>query len=135
MNQGLPGIWRFYATENRYKSIARRATGWFSFRPTSACVGGALLCRGKRCWHSLVKRSFTTTSRTSDPAPVDTRTITSRRVLENQLRSFRRLGHTWEREEGETGVACLAAPVFGHRDQLVAAVRRRRHVSADFENI
>jgi DNA-binding IclR family transcriptional regulator len=50
------------------------------------------------------------------------RTITSRRVLENQLRSFRRLGYTWEMEEGETGVACVAAPIFGQRDAVVAAV-------------
>jgi DNA-binding IclR family transcriptional regulator len=50
------------------------------------------------------------------------RTITSRRVLENQLRSFRRLGYTWEMEEGEGGVACVAAPIFGQQDQLVAAV-------------
>lgn len=50
------------------------------------------------------------------------RSITSRRVLENQLRSFRRLGYTWETEEGETGVACVAAPVYCNRGQLVAAV-------------
>lgn len=50
------------------------------------------------------------------------RTITSRRALENQLRSFRRLGYTWEMEEGETGVACVAAPLFGNREQLIAAV-------------
>jgi IclR family KDG regulon transcriptional repressor len=50
------------------------------------------------------------------------RTMTSRRVLERRLRSFRRLGYSWEMEEGETGVACVAAPLFGRRDQLVAAV-------------
>jgi len=50
------------------------------------------------------------------------RTVTSRRVLEEQLRSFRRVGYAWEMEEGETGVACVAAPLFGNRDQLVAAV-------------
>ena len=50
------------------------------------------------------------------------RTITSRRVLEKQLQSFRRLGYTWEMEEGETGVACVAAPIFGQRDTVVAAV-------------
>jgi IclR family acetate operon transcriptional repressor len=50
------------------------------------------------------------------------RTITSRRVLESQLRSFRRLGYTWEMEEGETGVACVAAPLFSHAGALAAAV-------------
>jgi IclR family KDG regulon transcriptional repressor len=50
------------------------------------------------------------------------RTITSRRVLENQLRSFRRQGYTWEIEEGETGVVCVAAPLFSHGGELAAAV-------------
>ena len=50
------------------------------------------------------------------------RTITSRRVLEQQLRSFRRLGYTWEMEEGETGVACVAAPLFGRLGDGIAAV-------------
>lgn len=50
------------------------------------------------------------------------RTITSRRILENQLRSFRLLGYAWEMEEGETGVACVAAPLFGSREHLMAVV-------------
>jgi len=53
---------------------------------------------------------------------VTPRTISSRRALENQLRSFHRLGYTWEMEEGEMGVACVAAPLYGDRGQLVAAV-------------
>jgi IclR family KDG regulon transcriptional repressor len=52
---------------------------------------------------------------------VTPRTITSRRVLENQFRSFRRLGYTWEMEEGEAGVACLAAPLFGPLGEVIAA--------------
>src|SRR5690348_12478088 len=35
---------------------------------------------------------------------VTPRTLTSRRALEAHLRSFRRLGYTWEMEEGEMGV-------------------------------
>jgi len=50
------------------------------------------------------------------------RTITSRRVLEGQLLSFRRAGYTWEMEEGETGVACVAAPIYGPQGEVVAAV-------------
>ncbi len=53
---------------------------------------------------------------------VTPRTITSRRALETQLASFRRLGYTWEMEEGEMGVACVAAPLFGQQDDVVAAV-------------
>jgi IclR family acetate operon transcriptional repressor len=53
---------------------------------------------------------------------VTARTITSRRALETQLASFRRLGYTWEMEEGEMGVACVAAPLYGRQGQVVAAV-------------
>jgi DNA-binding IclR family transcriptional regulator len=49
------------------------------------------------------------------------RTITSRRSLEHQLRSFRRLGYAWEMEEGEIGVACVAAPLFGPLGEVIAA--------------
>jgi IclR family transcriptional regulator, KDG regulon repressor len=49
-------------------------------------------------------------------------TITSRDVLEQQLTKFRRLGYTWEINEGEWGVACVAAPVFGPRHEVVAAI-------------
>jgi DNA-binding IclR family transcriptional regulator len=53
---------------------------------------------------------------------VTLRTITSRRVLETQLRSFHDLGYTWEMEEGELGLACVAAPLFDHGGELAAAV-------------
>ncbi len=53
---------------------------------------------------------------------VTPRTITSRRALETQLASFRRLGYTWEMEEGEMGVACVAAPLYGQQGEVVAAV-------------
>jgi DNA-binding IclR family transcriptional regulator len=49
-------------------------------------------------------------------------TITSRRVLAQQLASFRRAGFTWERNEGEMGLGCVAAPVFGSHHQVVAAL-------------
>jgi DNA-binding IclR family transcriptional regulator len=50
------------------------------------------------------------------------RTLTSRRALYTQLLSFRRMGYTWEMEEGEQGVACVAAPIFGQQGEVVAAV-------------
>lgn len=48
--------------------------------------------------------------------------ITSRALFERQLRSFRRLGYTWERNEGEVGLECVAAPIFGAHGEVVAAV-------------
>jgi IclR family transcriptional regulator, KDG regulon repressor len=52
---------------------------------------------------------------------VTSRTLTSRRALEVHLRSFRRLGYTWEMEEGEMGVGCVAAPLYGPDGRVVAA--------------
>ncbi len=49
-------------------------------------------------------------------------TITVRQQLEKELRQFRRLGYAWEINEGEPGVACVAAPIFGEGGVLLAAV-------------
>ncbi len=49
-------------------------------------------------------------------------TITSKRVLQKQLEQFRQRGYSWEVNEGEVGIGCVAAPVFDHRRQVVAAV-------------
>ncbi|HSM78268.1 MAG TPA: IclR family transcriptional regulator [Bryobacteraceae bacterium] len=49
-------------------------------------------------------------------------TITSERGIEKQFRNFRRLGYCWESGEGEAGVACVAAPVFGPDREVIAAV-------------
>ena len=49
-------------------------------------------------------------------------TITSKRHLERQLDEIRRRGYSWELNEGEIGVGCVAAPVFDDRHQVVAAV-------------
>jgi DNA-binding IclR family transcriptional regulator len=49
-------------------------------------------------------------------------TITVRQHLEKQLREFRRLGYAWEISEGEPGVACVAAPIFGNGGTVLAAV-------------
>lgn len=48
-------------------------------------------------------------------------TITSRRLLVKQLRTFRRLGYAWERNEGEMGLGCVAAPIFGPSREVLAA--------------
>jgi DNA-binding IclR family transcriptional regulator len=49
-------------------------------------------------------------------------TITSLPVLLRQLRTFRRLGYTWERNEGEVGLACVAAPIFGPGHEVLASM-------------
>jgi DNA-binding IclR family transcriptional regulator len=49
-------------------------------------------------------------------------TITSKHLFEKQLRSFRRIGYTWEQNEGEIGLGCVAAPVFGAHGEVVAAI-------------
>jgi DNA-binding IclR family transcriptional regulator len=49
-------------------------------------------------------------------------TITAKPQLEKQLREFRRVGYAWEVNEGEPGVACVAAPIFGPDQLVVAAV-------------
>ncbi|HEV2379842.1 MAG TPA: IclR family transcriptional regulator [Terriglobia bacterium] len=49
-------------------------------------------------------------------------TITGPAALVRQLRSFRRLGYTWERNEGEMGLGCVGAPVFGPEREVVAAL-------------
>jgi IclR family transcriptional regulator, KDG regulon repressor len=49
-------------------------------------------------------------------------TITSPAALLKQLRSFRRLGYTWERNEGEIGLGCVGAPIFGPGREVVAAM-------------
>jgi DNA-binding IclR family transcriptional regulator len=49
-------------------------------------------------------------------------TITSKTLIEKQLLKFRTLGYAWEMDEGEAGVGCVAAPVFGPGSQAIAAV-------------
>ena len=49
-------------------------------------------------------------------------TITSADALESQFHKFRRVGYCWEISEGEVGVACLAAPVFGPDQEVIAAI-------------
>lgn len=49
-------------------------------------------------------------------------TIVSKRNLQRQLREVQRRGYACELNEGELGIGCVAAPVFDHRHQVVAAV-------------
>ena len=49
-------------------------------------------------------------------------TVTSRPVLAQQLATMVRTGYGWERNEGEMGLGCVAAPLFGPRQELVASM-------------
>jgi IclR family transcriptional regulator, KDG regulon repressor len=48
-------------------------------------------------------------------------TIVSQAYIEKQFAKFRNLGYAWESNEGEIGVGCVAAPVFGPGLRVVAA--------------
>ena len=48
-------------------------------------------------------------------------TITSKTHLRKQLYEFRRCGYTWEISEGEDGVGCVGAPIFGPEGAVLAA--------------
>ncbi|MBB3713553.1 IclR family KDG regulon transcriptional repressor [Limimaricola variabilis] len=54
--------------------------------------------------------------------PVGPRTITDPGVLIETLRETRARGYAEEIEESEAGVRCMAAPVFNHVGQSVAAI-------------
>lgn len=49
-------------------------------------------------------------------------TLTSKSSLVKQLRTFRQLGYTWERNEGEIGLGCVAAPIVGAGQEVVATI-------------
>jgi IclR family transcriptional regulator, KDG regulon repressor len=49
-------------------------------------------------------------------------TITSKRLLQRQLGEIQGRGYAWELNEGEVGIGCVAAPIFDHRHQVVAAL-------------
>ncbi len=81
----------------------------------TSAVGKALLAfRPEREMQSMLKNL---TLRKLTP-----HTISSKAALEKQLRQFRKQGYTWELNEGERGMGCVAAPVFGARQELAAAI-------------
>jgi DNA-binding IclR family transcriptional regulator len=49
-------------------------------------------------------------------------TITAKPQFEQQLRRFQKSGYAWELSEGEPGVACIAAPVFGPDQTILASI-------------
>jgi DNA-binding IclR family transcriptional regulator len=60
--------------------------------------------------------------KTLDLRAVTPHTITSADALEAQFLKFRRVGYCWEISEGEVGVACIAAPVLGPDQEVIAAI-------------
>jgi DNA-binding IclR family transcriptional regulator len=104
-------------------SIASRATAWYKF---SSYIGmhwpAHISAVGKALLAFLPDTDLRRTLQQMNLHKVTPRTITSRRALHTQLLSFRRIGYTWEMEEGEKGVACVAAPLFGPQGEVVAAV-------------
>ncbi|PAE09177.1 IclR family transcriptional regulator [Terribacillus saccharophilus] len=54
--------------------------------------------------------------------PITEKTLTDRSMLEAQLETFYAQGYSIDDEENEEGLYCLAAPVFGAGNKLMAAV-------------
>lgn len=57
-----------------------------------------------------------------DLRSVTPHTVTSVSALKAQFRKFREVGYSWEISESELGVACIAAPVFGPGQEVIAAI-------------
>lgn len=53
---------------------------------------------------------------------ITTKTITDRKAFLKSLKTIRERGYAIDDEEMEVGVRCVAAPVFNHRQQAVAAI-------------
>jgi DNA-binding IclR family transcriptional regulator len=77
---------------------------------------------GKALLAFLPKDELTQTLKYLPLSKLTKYTITVKQQLEQQLRQFQRLGYAWEVNEGEPGVACVAAPIFGPDHILLAAV-------------
>ena len=81
----------------------------------ASAVGKALLAFLPAPERSRILRTF-------ELRPVTPHTITSLEALEKQFRTFRSTGYSWEMSEGEVGVACVAAPIFGPDQEVIAAI-------------
>jgi DNA-binding IclR family transcriptional regulator len=77
---------------------------------------------GKVLLAFLPKEELTQTLKHLPLSKMTRYTITVREQLEKQLRHFRRQGYALEISEGELGVACVAAPIFGEGGVALAAV-------------
>jgi len=77
---------------------------------------------GKALLAFLPEEELTQTLKYIPLSKMTQHTVTIRGQLEKQLRQFQRLGYAWEVSEGEPGVACVAAPIFGEDNMVMAAV-------------
>jgi DNA-binding IclR family transcriptional regulator len=77
---------------------------------------------GKVLLAFLPEEELTQTLKYLPLSKITQHTITVRQQLEKQLRQFRQLGYAWETNEGEPGVACVAAPIFGDGGAMLAAL-------------
>ncbi|MEI6874634.1 MAG: IclR family transcriptional regulator, partial [Spirochaetota bacterium] len=48
--------------------------------------------------------------------------IVDRAALRTELAEIRARGHAFDREEHEVGIRCIAAPIFNHEGEIVAAI-------------
>lgn len=54
--------------------------------------------------------------------PFTHKTVTDLNVLKKELKKIRETGYAFDNEERELGVSCIAAPVFGFDDEIIAAI-------------
>lgn len=54
--------------------------------------------------------------------PYTKNTITDPQVLREELRQIRERGYAVDREEAVMGICCIAAPIFGSSNQIIAAL-------------
>ncbi|WP_244622630.1 IclR family transcriptional regulator [Microvirga brassicacearum] len=117
VNLALPGPIDSLIVESLEGSQTLRVSSYAGTRASyhSTACGRALLAyqpaRFRRTIYDLGRLSASTH-----------RTITDPEILESVLEECRTLGWTSEFEENELGGACVAAPIFGPRGEVIAAV-------------
>jgi len=57
-----------------------------------------------------------------DLPPRTSRTLTTAEAIRRELATIREQGWAFDREEGNVGVSCVAAPIFGPLGEVVAAL-------------
>lgn len=66
------------------------------------------------------------------------KTVANAEELERQLSEFRTLGYAIDDEEGEEGLYCYAAPIFGANREVIAAISTagpKARITKNSENI
>jgi DNA-binding IclR family transcriptional regulator len=117
VNLALPGPTDAMIVESFEGTQSLRVSSYAGTRAAyhSTACGRALLAHQPESFRRLIYSIDNLPSATN-------RTITEPDALESILEAARSLGWTTEYEENEIGGACVAAPIFDHNGEVVAAV-------------